>query len=161
MAPLVTLALAPAAIVAWLLYLWASTGDRLAWVHTEENGWAQHTTLMAIPDLIRSVARTHPADMTQVLALASTGLAVILLVVLVVSRPPAMFTVYSAAVLILSATSVNPAGIRFRFVLTAFPLVVVVGRYLKDAALAVAVAMGSVVMGVILVVTLMGPALIP
>ncbi|MDA8044915.1 MAG: hypothetical protein M0Z30_06715 [Actinomycetota bacterium] len=158
---LLSVAIAPLAVVAWFVYLWRSTGDWMAWLHTERNGWAQHTTVMAIPDLIKAVAHTHPADMNEVLALAGTALGIVLLIVLVASRPPAMFTVYSAAVLVLAATSTNPAGIRFRFVLTAFPLVVVLGRYLKDAALTVAVSMSSVVMGVILVVTLMGPALIP
>ncbi|HMC39505.1 MAG TPA: hypothetical protein VKI19_07570 [Acidimicrobiales bacterium] len=153
--------LAPAGIVGWFVYLWASTGDRLAWVHTEKYGWAQHTTLSAIPDLVRSVLDTHPAPIQGVLAVAGTGLGLILLTVLVYSRSPGVLAVYSIAVLAISATSVNPSGIRFRFVLTAFPLVLMLGRYLRDAAFGTAVAASSVVMGVILVVTLMGPALIP
>lgn len=153
--------LSPLGIIAWFAYLWVSTGDRMAWFDTEKHGWAQHTTVAAIPDLVRSVLHTHPAQVGEVLALASTGLAVILLIVLVVGRAPWSFVIYSAAVLVVAATSVNPAGIRFRFLWTAFPLVVVVGRYLKDAAFSVVVAASSVVMGVILVVTLMGPALIP
>jgi hypothetical protein len=107
------------------------------------------------------VLHSHPVDINQFLALASTVLAAILLAVLLVSRPPSALTVYSVAVLVISATSVNPSGIRFRFVLTAFPLVVVLGRYLKDAALGVVVGASSLLMGIILVVTLMGPALIP
>jgi hypothetical protein len=158
---IVAAVISPAGIVAWFLYLWVSTGDHLAWFDTEKNGWAQHTTAMAIPDLVRSVLHTHPVDINQFLALASTVLAVILLAVLLVSRPPSALTVYSVAVLVISATSVNPSGIRFRFVLTAFPLVVVLGRYLKDAALGVVVGASSLLMGIILVVTLMGPALIP
>ena len=154
-------AISPLALIGWFAYLWASTGDRMAWLDTERNGWAQHTTVMAIPDLVRSVLHTHPADPNQFLALASTVLGVVLLAALVWARPPSMLTVYSVAVLVLSATSVNPAGIRFRFVLTAFPLVIVVGRGLRDAAFAVAVAMSSLAMGIILCVTLMGPALIP
>lgn len=158
---LVSVVMSPAGIVGWFLYLWASTGDHLAWLHTERNGWAQRTTVTAIPDLIRSVLHTHPALIGDVLALVSTGLGVVLLAVLIFSRAPAVLTVYSAAVLVLSATSVNPSGIRFRFVLTAFPLVLVVARYLKDAAFAVVVSFSSVMMGLILCVTLMGPALIP
>lgn len=158
---LVSVAISPLGIIAWFAYLWASTGDRMAWFDTEKNGWAQHTTVAAIPDLVRSVFDTHPAQVGEVLALASTVLAVALLAVLVVSRAPGAFVVYSVAVLVVSATSVNPSGIRFRFVWTAFPLVLVGARYLKDAAFAVAVSFSSVVMGVILVVTLMGPALIP
>jgi hypothetical protein len=158
---LAAVVMAPAGIVGWFLYLWVSTGDHAAWFDTEKNGWAQHTTVAAIPDLVRSVLRTHPVDINQFLALGSTVLAVVLLVVLVASRAPSVLTVYSVAVLVVSATSVNPSGIRFRFVLTAFPLVVVLGRYLKDATLGVAVAASSLLMGIILVVTLMGPALIP
>lgn len=153
--------LSPLGIVGWFAYLWASTGDLTAWVDTEKRGWAQHTTVAAIPDLVRSVLHTHPAQAGDVLALVSTALAVVLLAVLIAGRAPAAFVVYSAAVLLIAATSVNPAGIRFRFVWTAFPLVLLVGRWLKDAAFSVAVSFSSVVMGVILVVTLMGPALIP
>lgn len=155
------LVISPAGIVGWFAYLWASTGARLAWFDTEKNGWAQRTTLTAIPDLIRSVLRSHPVQVGEVLALVSTALAVVLLVALIVARAPGAWIVYSAVVLVMAALSVDPSGIRFRFVLTAFPLVVVAGRYLKDAAFAVAVSFSSVVMGVILVVTLMGPALIP
>ena len=160
-ASLWAVAISPLALIGWFAYLWASTGDRMAWLDTERNGWAQHTTVMAIPDLVRSVLHTHPADPNQFLALASTVLGVILLAALVWARPPSVLVVYSAAVLLLSATSVNPAGIRFRFVLTAFPLVIVIGRWLRDAAFAVAVSMSTLVMGIILCVTLMGPALIP
>jgi hypothetical protein len=158
---LAAVVISPLGVVAWFAYLWALTGDSRAWFDTERNGWAQHTTIKAIPDLIRSVADTHPVNINQVLALAGTGLGIVLLGVLIASRAPSVLTVYSIAVLVVSATSVNPAGIRFRFVLTAFPLVVVVGRYLKDAALGVAIGASSVLMGIILVVTLMGPPLIP
>ena len=158
---LAAVVISPLGVVGWFAYLWASTGDSRAWFDTERNGWAQHTTIKAIPDLIRSVADTHPVNMNQVLALAGTGLGILLLGVLIAARAPSVLTVYSLAVLVVSATSVNPAGIRFRFVLTAFPLVIVLGRYLKDAALGVAVGLSSVLMGIILVVTLMGPPLIP
>ncbi len=157
----VAVVMAPAGILAWFAYLWASTGDRLAWLHTEENGWAQHSSVMAIPDLVKSALHTHPADMNQVLALASTALGVVLLVVLVAARGPATFVVYSAAVLVLSATSVNPAGIRFRFVMTAFPLVIIMAKLLKDAAFSAAVALCSVLTGVLLVVTVTNASLIP
>lgn len=160
-ASLWAVAISPLALIGWFAYLWASTGARLAWLDTERNGWAQHTTVMAIPDLVRSVLHTHPADANEVLALAGTVLSVVLLAVLVWTRPPSVLTVYSVSVLVLAATSVNPAGIRFRFVLTAFPLVIVVGRVLRDAAFAVAVSMSTLAMGIILCVTLMGPALIP
>ena len=158
---LVALAISPVALLAWFVYLWRSTGSRMAWLDTERNGWAQHSTVMAIPDLVRAVLHTHPANPNQFLPLASTAIGVILLVVLVWSRPPALLTVYSVAVLVLSATSVNPSGVRFRFVLTAFPLVVILARYLRDAAFAMLVSVSSMLMAVILVLTLMGPALIP
>lgn len=158
---LVAVALAPTGIVAWFLYLWASTGARLAWLDTERNGWAQHSTLMAIPRLITSVLHKHPADPNDVLALASTVLGLVLLVALIVSRAPSVLTVYSVVVLAISATSVNPSGIRFRFVMTAFPLVMVIGRYLKDAAFSAAIAASAVVMSAMLVVTLTGYSLIP
>ncbi|HWE54557.1 MAG TPA: hypothetical protein VG435_03550, partial [Acidimicrobiales bacterium] len=147
--------LAPLGVIAWFLYLWASTGAKLAWFDTEKYGWAQHTTLMAVPDLVRSVLHTHPADPNQFLPLASTAVAVILLAVLLVSRPPAMLSIYSVVVVVLSATATNPSGVRFRFVLAAFPLVIVVARYLKDAAFALAVSLGTLIMGIMLVITLM------
>lgn len=158
---LVSVLLTPAGIVGWFLYLWALTGARLAWLDTERHGWAQHTTVMAIPHLITAVLHHRPADMNEVLPLVGTGLAVILLVMLLWSRAPAVLSIYAIAVLVESATSVNPSGIRFRFVMTAFPLLMVLAYRLKDAAFSVAVAGSAVVMSAIMVVTLTGATLIP
>ncbi|MBV9661177.1 MAG: hypothetical protein JO337_08475 [Acidimicrobiales bacterium] len=158
---LLSVPLGAAGVVGWFAYLWASTGDAKAWLDTERNGWAQHTSLLAIPRLVKSVLHTHPADPNQVLALAGTGLGIILLVTLVVSRAPIMLSLYSLAVLVISATSVNPSGIRFRFVMTAFPLLMVVAYRLKDAAFSVVVAGSAVVMSAMMVVTLTGGTLIP
>lgn len=158
---LVAVAISPAGIVGWFAYLWASTGDKLAWLHTEQKGWAQHTSILAIPRLVKSVLHTHPANPNDVLALAGTVLAVGLLALLVASRPPSVLTVYSVLVVAISATSVNPSGIRFRFIMTAFPLVMIIGRYLKDAAFSVAIGASTVVMASMMVVTLSGATLIP
>lgn len=158
---LAAVAVSPAGVVGWFAYLWASTGDPVAWFDTEKHGWAQHATLLAVPRLFSSLLHTHPLPIGPVLAAASTVLAVVLFVVLVLARAPGGWIVYSAVVLAMAATSVAPAGIRFRFLFTAFPLVLVGARYLKDAAFGVAVGFSSVLMGVILVVTLMGPALVP
>jgi hypothetical protein len=153
--------LAPLGVVGWFAYLWASTGDRNAWLDTERNGWAQHSTFLAIPRLIKAVLHDHPAHPNDFLPLISTILAVVLLIVLIHSRAPGVLIVYAVAVLLISATSVNPSGIRFRFVMTAFPLIMVMGYRLRGDAYALVVAASSILMTSMMVVTLTGATLIP
>jgi hypothetical protein len=153
--------LAPLGVIAWFAYLWASTGDRNAWLDTERNGWAQHSTFLAIPRLIRTVLHDHPAQPNDFLPLLATVLALVLLIALIHSRAPGTLIVYSAAVLLISATSVNPSGIRFRFVMTAFPLVMVMGYRLKGNVYALVLAGSSMLMTSMMVVTLTGASLIP
>jgi len=51
--------LAPAGIVAWFAYLWATTGSRLAWLHTEQQGWGEQIQPLAFLHLV-AADRHHP-----------------------------------------------------------------------------------------------------
>jgi hypothetical protein len=68
------------------------------------------------------------------------------LAVLVRARPPEPVLVYTAGVLLLALLS-QTLGARPRFLLTAFPLVTVLGRSLRGNAYTVAVACSAVLLG--------------
>lgn len=158
---LISVVIAPTGIIAWFAYLWASTGDEKAWFDTEKYGWVQQNTVLAIPRLVRSVLHTHPAQINEILPLFSTIVAIVLLIALIHSRAPGSLIILSVIELALAAVSVNPSGIRFRFAMAAFPLIMVLGYRLKNDYYAVFVAISAMLMAVILVVTMTGATLIP
>jgi hypothetical protein len=143
--------LSPLAVVGWFAYLWASTGDKYAWFDTEKNGWAQKSSIMAIPHLVQAVLHDRPAQPNVVVPFLSTLIAVVLFALLIKVKAPALLVVYAAAVLLISAT----------FVMTAFPLIMVLGYKLKGDVYALVVAASAVLMTSILVVTMTGATLIP
>ena len=119
--------LAPSGLLAFHAFLWARTGDLDAWARVQHDLWAERVDLLApfhnLADFVR-----HPFDDTNItLAVVGTVFVVAALGLLVRARPPAPVLVYTVAVVILMLVS-RTLGPRPRFVLTAFPLVVALGR---------------------------------
>ena len=158
---LVAVAIAPVGVVAWFAYLWATTGTPTAWLQAERRGWGERVEPVAVVHLAGSWLRhgvlAHPEEYVTVV---STAGAAVLVAVLVRSRVPATWIAYTAVVLVMALMS-KTLGLRPRFVLTAFPLPVVLGRRLRGAALAVAAAAGGVLLLGLLVVTTTGLTLTP
>jgi hypothetical protein len=79
-------------------------------------------------------------------ALAGTVIMAVTLVLLIRARPPGPVLVYAIGVIVLALVS-ETLGARPRFVLTAFPLVVAPGRWLRGNGYAVALACSATLLG--------------
>ena len=127
--------LAPAGFVAYQAWLWAHTGNLMAWKLTERGGWKSYLS-PAFPVHLLSWFVTHPVTSTanENMMMAGTAVAVIGVVLALRQHQPAalvLFGATAAAVAFLTA----PVGVRPRFVLDAFPLVAAIGVRLQGRSL--------------------------
>jgi hypothetical protein len=157
---LLSVVIAPAGAVGWFAYLWASTGSIGAWYQTERGGWDEHESPMAFVRLVQHVAKYGFAYPNYYVPLFATAVAVLLLVLLVQAKPPGVLLVYTGVVLVMSLMS-TALGLRPRFVLTAFPLIMVLGYRLKGNVYALTLAGSATLMTGILLVTVTNKALVP
>ena len=128
---LVSVPLAASGFVAVQLYLWAHTGDPLAFFHAERNGWHQGTTFTGteigdIRGIARALGSGAPPDWNHILLLAGFVVFVAASVVLVRWRPPVELTVFAIGLGIFAFTSTR-VGFRPRTFLAAFPLSMALG----------------------------------
>ena len=159
-ASLVSVALAPLGIIAWFAYLWVSTGSLTAWYQTERGGWNEHESPTAIINLVRAVAKNGFTNPNFYVPLLGAGVAFLLLILLVQSKPPGVLVVYTVVVLAMSLLSTT-LGLRPRFVLTAFPLIMVLGYRLKGNLYALTVAGSATLMTGLLIVSVSTLVLVP
>jgi Gpi18-like mannosyltransferase len=157
---LVSVLIAPAGVVGWFAYLWASTGSLTVWYRTERDGWNEHESPMAIVKLIQHVVRYGFAYPNYYVPLLGTAVAVLLLILLVQAKPPGVLLVYTGVVLVMSLLS-TALGLRPRFVLTAFPLIMVLGYRLKGTLYALVAAGSATLMTGLLLVSVTNNVLVP
>jgi hypothetical protein len=138
--------LAPLGFLAFQAFLWAHTGAANAWWRTQHDGWGERLAVGATWDKFSDLLRHPMVDVNIVVAVAGTLFVAGGLVLLVRARPPGPVLVYTAGVVLLALLS-HTLGARPRFVLTAFPLVAVLGRWLRGNAFTVAVACSAALLG--------------
>lgn len=138
--------LAPLGFLAYQAYLWARTGRVDAWFQTQEGGWGERLSVGATWDKLTDFLGSPMVDVNITIAMAGTLVVVVTFVLLVRARPPAPVVVYTAGIVLLALLS-QTLGARPRFVLTAFPLVAVLGRCLRGNAFSVAVACSATLLG--------------
>jgi hypothetical protein len=124
--PLLAPAIAPTGIIAFFGYLWAHTGDPLAFLHAEEAWGVQPGAGRRTLHMIWSVVRAPTANPTFTIAVISLGFAVLTAVVLVRRPWPPMLSVYALGILAFSVVS-RSDGLRPRDILIAFPLLMALG----------------------------------
>ncbi len=162
--------LAPAGIVAWFAYLWATTGSAFAWFRTEQGGWGEKIDPFALGHLIMNDLR-HPLlyPNLYVPLLGTLGVVIVIVALIIVMRPsvpaslrrvPSVLIVFTVVVLVMSLVS-KTLGLRPRFILTAFPLSMVLGYRLRGSAHALVTACFTGLMTMILLVTVATTALVP
>ncbi len=159
---LIALILAPAGIVAWFAYLWATTGSRLAWLHTEQQGWGEQIQPLAFLHLV-AADRHHPFLFANEYVPIIGTLAVAIMVLTAIPlrhRIPSVLIVFTGAILTMSLMS-KTLGLRPRFVITAFPLIMVLGYRLRETALGLVTAGFAALMAILLVVTVSTLVLTP
>jgi hypothetical protein len=124
--PLLAPAIAPAGIVAFFAYLWAHTGDALAFLHAEEAWGVQPGVGRRTLHMIWAVVQAPSAKPTFTIAVVSLGFAA-LTAVLLVRRPwPPVLSLYTLGILGFSLVS-RVDGLRPRDILVAFPLLMALG----------------------------------
>jgi hypothetical protein len=138
--------LAPLGFVGYQAYLWAHTGHADAWFQTQEGGWGEHLAVGATWDKLSDFFRHPMVDVNMTIAVAGTVFVVVTFWLLVRARPPGPVLAYTAGIVLLALLS-QTLGARPRFVLTAFPLVAVLGRWLRGTAFTVAVACSATLLG--------------
>jgi len=143
-ASLVAPALVPAGFVAYQLWLWRRTGNLMAWKLTERGGWHSYLSAAYPPHLL-SWFVTHPFTSTanMNMMVGGTAVAVVGLVFALRDHQPAPLVLYGLTVATL-ALFTAPVGLRPRFVLDAFPLVLAIGVRLQGRAFRVAVVVSTV-----------------
>jgi len=128
--PLVAPLLAPLGFVAYMAYLWRHTGEPMAWRLTERDGWHSYPSL-AYPFRIvwKFVSNPLSPTLTGQILVAGSVAAVIGVVLMVKERQPAPVLLYGLCAAGAAAVSL-PVGLRPRFLLLAFPMVMAAGtRY--------------------------------
>jgi hypothetical protein len=149
----IALVAAPAGFVVFQLFLWARTGAVDAWYRTQHEGWEERLALDATWHKIEETIHHPLSEVNIPVALAGTVVMVVTLVLLIRARPPAPVLVYAIGIMFLALVS-ETLGARPRFVLTAFPLVVAPGRWLRGNGFAITLACSATLLGSFTVVSM-------
>lgn len=142
---LVAPVLAPLGFVAFQLFLWARTGVRDAYEQTH-GAWDVH---LAPGDTGHKFAEffRHPlVDVNITVAVVGTLFLAVTLWLLVKSRPPGAVLIFTIGMMVPVMVS-STLGARPRFLMTAFPLVAVLGRWVRGNAFTAALAASATLLG--------------
>jgi hypothetical protein len=132
--PLVAPVLAPLGFLAYMGWLWRHTGVLDAWRLTEQGGWNSSSSLVYPFRVLGTFARNPLGPtLTGQILVAGTVVAVIGAVLAIRQRQPAPVLIYGLAAAVLAATA-SPVGLRPRFVMLAFPLILAYGTRLRGRA---------------------------
>jgi hypothetical protein len=138
--------LAPTGLLAYCSFLWVRTGSFTAYFRVQHDGWGQQldpTNVFAEIGRFVQHPLSNAEDTAEIAALVFVVIAAVLLVRL---RPPPILVVWAAG--IIGIALLTPVGgIRARFILSAFPLVIVAALYLRGRAFAVYVTVSAVLLG--------------
>jgi hypothetical protein len=138
--------LAPIGFIAYQIWLWAHTGNLLAWRLTERGGWNSYPSLAwpihLVIDFVRDPIATNKQEDLLVVGIVVT---VIAAWVAIRRRPPMPLLLYglTAAFLALIAA---PVGLRPRFIFLAFPLLIAVGTWLRGRSYVVVLSVSTVLL---------------
>jgi hypothetical protein len=153
--------LAPLGFLAYMIWLWRHTGVVSAWQLTERQGWHSYPSLLyPIHTVVTFVTDPiAPTETGQVLllgmAVAAVGAA---LAIRQRQPPPVLIYGLAAAAMALVAA---PVGLRPRFLMLAFPLVLAFGTYFRGRRFAWLIAVSSVALAVMTTVELASAAVFP
>jgi hypothetical protein len=137
--------LAPGGFVAFQAFVWARTGLADAYPQTH-HAWGARLDVVAPWHTVRDFVRHPLLDVNNTVATAGTLFLAIGLVLLVRARPPGAVVAYAVGVMVPVMVS-DTLGARPRFLLVAFPLIVVLGRRLRGNAFTVALAGSASLLG--------------
>jgi hypothetical protein len=145
--------LAPVGIIASLVYIGARSGERLAWFRVQREAWHERIDFgEEVVDRLWEVIE-HPLEDTYALV-TTLGLlfTIAALVLLIRMRPPAILVVYTIGMVLLTVVS-ETLGLRPRFVLTAFPLLIAVAHHVRAESFSTLVATSGAGLAAIVAIT--------
>jgi hypothetical protein len=153
--------LAPLGFIAYMAWLWAHTGVFSAWRMTERGGWKSYPSVGYPIHVITTFVfnPVAPTETGQILFFG-TVVTVIGAVLAIQQRQPAPVLIYGLAAAALAAVSA-PVGLRPRFVMLAFPLVLAYGTRLRGRAYIAAVVVSTVLLAVMTVLEVGTTAVFP
>jgi hypothetical protein len=143
--------LAPLGFIGFQVFLWNRTGVTDAYMQTH-HAWDVRFDVADTWHKFRAFFHDPLGDVNITIAVAGTILLAVTLVLLVRARPPAPILVYTVIVMLPVMVS-ETLGARPRFLLTAFPLVAVLGRWLRGNAYAAVLAGSATLLGCLTVVS--------
>jgi len=128
--PLAAPVLAPLGFVAYMAYLWAHTGSLMAWRLTERGGWKSFPSATYPFRIVWAFVHDPLSPtLTGQILFVGTVAAVVGVVLMVKERQPVPVVLYGICALGAAAVS-QPVGLRPRFLMLAFPVVIAAGtRY--------------------------------
>jgi hypothetical protein len=117
--------IAPAGLLWFWGWLWQVVGRADAWFWMERDGWDMHVSYG--PSLFGKIAAlaSGPHEFVPTAAVIVLWVAVVLWLLMLLHRPPIPAAVYATAVLAISAGAMNFLVCEPRFLLPAFPLLLV------------------------------------
>jgi hypothetical protein len=126
--------LAPLGFIAYMAWLWRHTGTLNAWRVTEQGGWHSSVSL-TYPFRVLGTFVRNPLSptLTGQILVVGTVVTVFGAVLAIRQRQPAPVLIYGIAAAVLAAIA-SPVGLRPRFIMLAFPLVVAYGTRLRGRA---------------------------
>jgi hypothetical protein len=132
--PVIAPVLAVSGFLAYMFWLWRHTGVLNAWRLTEQGGW-KSTPSLSYPFRIIWAFVKNPVGptITGQILFFGTIVAVVGAILAIRQRQPAPVLIYGLAAGLLGAIS-EPVGLRPRFIMLAFPLVVAYGTRLRGRA---------------------------
>jgi hypothetical protein len=143
--------LAPIGPLAHFAYLWAHTGDPVAFFHVEERGWNQRLDF-GLHNLRRFGQGVDALDIKALIVALSLLAGIIAIYLVLRWRPPAPVTIYVVGIVGLTLLSTASTSMP-RYLLGAFPALIPVAKGLPDQSFPVAVAVSAALMAVLFVLS--------
>jgi hypothetical protein len=143
--------LTPLGAIAFIGYIGVHTGEPGAWWRVQTEAWSQKLDGGAalVDDVVHFVGGSR-TDLDHVIVMMGLVTVVIGVILLLRSRMPAVYIIYTAGVLAMTLGSANLSA-RPRFVLAAFPLAIATAHQLTREVVAVLSACGAAVMALLVV----------
>jgi hypothetical protein len=153
--------MAPLGFVAYQVWLWAHTGVLSAWRLTERSGWQSYPSVVYPVHILATFLfdPVAPTETGQIL-FAGTVVTVIGAILAVRQRQPAPVLTYGLAAAALAAVAA-PVGLRPRFIMLTFPLVVAIGTSVRGRAYPWVVALSACLLVAMTVLELASSAVFP
>ncbi|HET6795190.1 MAG TPA: mannosyltransferase family protein [Acidimicrobiales bacterium] len=152
--------LAPAGFLAYMGWLWSATGHPDAWYVVEGHFWKGGLDIHGATVGLVSRFLAAPSAPDNWVPLAGVAFVVVAGLALRRMRPPAPVVLFAAGVVV-SAMASGPVGLRPRFLLVAFPLVIAVAGWARGWRLPVVAVASVVLLGWLTALTSAGLVLTP